>query len=726
MLNEILLLKEKQNSIKEFCSNVRQGIPSAIFGVNDSFKNYLVSVLDLPVLYVVKDFITAEKTVKQIEEFSNKKAIFLPASDELLLANKAFSKDRLYQRICALDKLDDADVLVVTPETLIQSLPKSIDSFTLKVGDTLQIENVVKDLILFGYTRVESVESKGTFSLRGDLLDIYPIDSEFPIRVDFFGDEIENIKKFNVENRKSEGLLKEIKILSSALFNFKNDDINALYKIALDKSDITSKEQEVRRDTILSDLKLAIDNFDLDGMSILSPLSVDRTDIFGRLKKDTVIIFDESKRLNEIVTLNQKEFIERYNSLYKAGEIFEFAKYNLLDVDEVLLKIKNFNLTAVQTLTTAIPFFNPLKIVNPQVSAIANYHLDFKEIFTDVDRWLKCKYRVVIYTEDIKRAQKLSGEFSENGILSTINGDKLSGVNIISKKVSNGFVFHEEKVVIIGCDNLYAKRKEEKKLKSKNKGFFTAPEIGDYCVHETHGVGRVLGNKKISTTEGTKDYVAVEYYAGDVLYIPVEQMDILTRYLGSEKTPRLSKIGGGEFERVKRRVIESIKKMSFDLKKLYSERKAVKGFKFESLEELESAFISRFPFDSTVDQLTADLEIKADMESDGVMDRLVCGDVGFGKTEVAFRAVFRAIANGKQAVLLAPTTILTEQHFNTANERFKDFGIRVAVLNRFKSEKEQKVILEKLKNGEIDFIIGTHRLLSRDVEFHDLGLLVLD
>ena len=726
MLNEILLLKEKQNSIKEFCSNVRQGIPSAIFGVNDSFKNYLVSVLDLPVLYVVKDFITAEKTVKQIEEFSNKKAIFLPASDELLLVNKAFSKDRLYQRICALDKLDDADVLVVTPETLIQSLPKSIDSFTLKVGDTLQIETVVKDLVLFGYTRVESVESKGTFSLRGDLLDIYPIDSEFPIRVDFFGDEIENIKKFNVENRKSEGLLKEIKILSSALFNFKNDDINALYKIALDKSDITSKEQEVRRDTILSDLKLAIDNFDLDGMSILSPLSVDRTDIFGRLKKDTVIIFDESKRLNEIITLNQKEFIERYNSLYKAGEIFEFAKYNLLDIDEVLLKIKNFNLTAVQTLTTAIPFFNPLKIVNPQVSAIANYHLDFKEIFTDVERWLKGKYRVVIYTEDIKRAQKLSGEFSENGILSTINGDKLSGVNIISKKVSNGFVYHEEKVVLIGCDNLYAKRKEEKKLKSKNKGFFTAPEIGDYCVHETHGVGRVLGNKKISTTEGTKDYVAVEYYAGDVLYIPVEQMDILTRYLGSEKTPRLSKIGGGEFERVKRRVIESIKKMSFDLKKLYSERKAVKGFKFESLEELESAFISRFPFDSTVDQLTADLEIKADMESDSVMDRLVCGDVGFGKTEVAFRAVFRAIANGKQAVLLAPTTILTEQHFNTAYERFKDFGIRVAVLNRFKSEKEQKVILEKLKNGEIDFIIGTHRLLSRDVQFHDLGLLVLD
>ncbi len=245
-------------------------------------------------------------------------------------------------------------------------------------------------------------------------------------------------------------------------------------------------------------------------------------------------------------------------------------------------------------------------------------------------------------------------------------------------------------------------------------------------MHEVHGIGRVLGSKKISTTEGTKDYVAVEYQGGDVLYVPVEQMDILTRYLGGEKRPKLSKIGGADFEKIKKSVKESIKKMSFDLKKLYGERQASEGFAFTADGELEKAFASAFPFEETPDQIAADKDVKADMTSGKVMDRLICGDVGFGKTEVAFRAVFRAIANGKQAAMLAPTTILTEQHYNTAAERFKDFGVRIAVLNRFKTAGEQKKIITDLKDGKIDFVIGTHRLLSGDVAFKDLGLLVLD
>ncbi len=241
-----------------------------------------------------------------------------------------------------------------------------------------------------------------------------------------------------------------------------------------------------------------------------------------------------------------------------------------------------------------------------------------------------------------------------------------------------------------------------------------------------HGIGKVLGSKKITTLDGTKDYVAVEYAGGDILYVPVEQMDILARYLGGEKKPKLSKIGGQDFERVKKSVKESIKKMSFDLKKLYGERQEMKGFPFKCDEELESAFDAAFQFEETADQISADRDILKDMSSSKVMDRLVCGDVGFGKTEVAFRAVFRAVANGKQAAMLAPTTILAEQHFNTAKERFKDFGVKIAVLDRFRTAKEQKKILDDLKSGELDFIIGTHRLLSKDVQFCDLGLLVLD
>ena len=726
MLEKLYQLKNRTNSVSEFCEYVRQGIPSAVFGVNESFKNFLLSQVDSPIVYIVKDFISANVAVEQIYEFSGKNAVFIPAKDEILMTGRAFSKERLYERLTAISQMENADVLIVTPETIMQIFPKKLDYVEFEIDKEKDLYKTVSELVSLGYLRVESVESKGCFSLRGDVLEVFPIDAELPFRVDFFGDTIENIKKINPETRKFEGVEKSFKALQANEFCFTGDDLNKALEFAKSTSKIVDKAQETRRNILLDDLRVAISNKDLDILSVFGVLSKDATDFFSLIKKDSVIIFDEAKRLYDLAEFYQKEFLERFSSLERAGEVFSFSVDNLLSLEKIKEKSKEFRLSALQTLTTTIPFFNPLKIVNPNISGVANYHLDFKEIFTDVDRWVKTGYTVLMLTEELKRAEKLSFDFSTMGIASSINGNLLSGINIVSQKLSSGFIFHEEKLAVIGSGNLYAKTKVEKKSVTKKKGFFSAPETGDYCVHEVHGVGRVIGNKKISTTEGTKDYVAVEYHGGDVLYVPVEQMDILTRYLGSDKSPRLSKIGGGDFEKVKQRVVESIKKMSFDLKKLYSERTAVKGFEFQSESELEQAFLSDFPFESTLDQVEADEQIKQDMESDKVMDRLVCGDVGFGKTEVAFRAVFRAIVNGKQCAMLAPTTILTEQHYNTAVERFKNFGVKIAVLNRFKSAKEQRQILQALKNGDIDFIIGTHRLLSKDVEFKDLGLLILD
>ncbi|MBQ9756517.1 MAG: transcription-repair coupling factor, partial [Clostridia bacterium] len=449
--------------------------------------------------------------------------------------------------------------------------------------------------------------------------------------------------------------------------------------------------------------------------------------LFDLLGEHTVVIIDEPQRVYEIAELNQREFEERFKSLYSDGAFFSFQSENFSGLENLIENIKKHRVCGMQNLSTAIRFFNPLKIINPQCGGVIDYQLDFKEVFTDIENWVRTGYSVTVCTATAKRADDLRYELSIRNLGSSINSDKpLGGIQISTEKLSRGFIFHEEKAVLLGSGNLYAKPTVQKRLKSKKQVFFSAPETGDYCVHETHGVGRVLGSKKISSTEGTKDYVAVEYAGGDILYVPVEQMDILTRYLGSEKKPRLSKIGGKDFERIKNNVKESIKKMSFDLKQLYRERDEMKGFKFQADDELQKVFESSFPFEDTPDQALANEDIEKDMTSGKVMDRLVCGDVGFGKTEVAFRAVFRAIINGKQAVMLAPTTILAEQHFNTACERFKDFGIKIACLNRFKSPKQQKQILESLKKGEIEFIIGTHRLLSKDVEFKDLGLLVLD
>ncbi len=726
MLNKLLALKNRENSLSEFCSSVRQGIPLAVFGVSEAFKHYLTSLLDEKVLYVVKDMISAHSALKAFNEIAGKTAVIIPPKDELLLMSKAFSRDNSYARLSALDSIKDVDVVITLPQTLMQTAPKKLYSLVLEKDCDYEQERAVKELIKLGYQRVDTVSSVGTFAVRGDILDVFAINYKNPYRIDFFGDSVEAIKEYDVETRQNLGYVNSIKILQSTEFIFAEDDVNSFKKILHDEIESSNKGQRQRRRELLDDIELLLETKSYDRLDVLGVLSKDCATIFDLLSRETVVVFDEPKLINEVANLNYAEFNERYKSLLDGGEVFSFADKNLMDTESLKKGLNKFRLVAMQALVTAIPFFNPLKVINPQNSGVADYQLDFKEVFVDIDNWLKSGYSITVCTGDVKRADKFNFELSMHGIASAIETDgELRGVDIRLQKLERGFVFHEEKAVVIGSGNLFAKASSTRVRKAKQT-FFSAPEVGDYCVHETHGIGRVLGNKKISSTEGTKDYVAVEYYGGDILYIPVEQMDVLTRYLGSDKKPRLSKIGGKDFENIKKRVKESIKKMSFDLKKLYQEREESKGYQFTNDEELQGIFESKFPFEDTPDQIIANEDIKNDMTSTKVMDRLVCGDVGFGKTEVAFRAVFRAIADGKQVAMLAPTTILTEQHYNTAIERFKDFGIKIAVLNRFKSAREQDKIIRDLKTGDIDFVIGTHRLLSKDVAFKDLGLLVLD
>ena len=727
MLDKVLQLKNNKNSVNEFLDCVRQGIPSAAFGVTDAFKNYLVSVVPDKVLLVVKDGVTAHLSAEGITELSGKKVVIIPPRDELLLNSRAFSKESTYARIKALAEIKDASVVIATAETLMQSCPKRIERLTFTKDIECDQEKAVQSLVKMGYARVEATASAGTFALRGDILDVYPINLENPVRIDFFGDTIESIKEFDAETRQSLGFIDTVSVFQATEYLLDEEDVNVFKGAITNDLKTTDRERKIRLRVLADDMEIALENQNADVLMPLSVLSKNSGYIFDYLTKDTVVIIDEAKRIYDVALLNETEFNERYKSLYQAGEVFSFASANFSGVEKLTDKIKEYRTVALQALSTAIPFFNPLKIINPACGGVADYQLDFKEIFTDISNWLKTGYRVVVCTANLKRAENFNFDLSGNGIASSINTDsQLQGVLITTEKLSRGFIFHEEKIAVIGSGNLFSKPISARKLKTKKQAFFSAPEVGDYCVHETHGIGRVLGSKKISSTEGTKDYIAVEYSGGDVLYVPVEQMDILTRYLGGEKKPHLSKIGGKDFENVKRRVRESIKKMSFDLKRLYQERDESKGFKFTSDQELQAVFENAFPFEETPDQAAADKDIESDMTSGKVMDRLVCGDVGFGKTEVAFRAVFRAIVNGKQAALLAPTTILTEQHYNTALERFKDFGVKIACLNRFKTPKQQAQIIDKLKKGEIDFVIGTHRLLSKDVGFYDLGLLVLD
>ena len=410
------------------------------------------------------------------------------------------------------------------------------------------------------------------------------------------------------------------------------------------------------------------------------------------------------------------------------GEAFSFSRYQLADKQDFLAELAARRSLALQTFASRSYFFEPLKIYNFHSSPVGRYLNGFVNLVTDLKSWRADGYRVMLYCGNSSRAQKMREMLSDEYIDASVLPEKLSafkGVAVLQSELGHGLILHENKLVVIGTGDLYTKSPVSKRIRRKRNDLFTSPEIGDYAVHETHGVGKIVGTKKIETTDGTKEYIALEYRGGDVLYVPVEQMDILSKYMG-EDSPSLSKIGGAEFERVKQRVKASLKAMAFDLKQLYAERSEKHGFVFSPYPEMMEEFENAFEFEETPDQLASAEEIKADMCSPKVMDRLLCGDVGYGKTEVAFRAAYLCILNGKQAALMCPNTILCQQHFENAVRRFSPFGVNVEVLNRFKSPAEQDKVLARVKNGEVDLLIGTHRLLSNDVKFKDLGILILD
>ncbi len=726
MLEKYLKFSRGDNSVKEFADSIRQGMPLAVFGVADPFKSYLITELESPILLVVKDNLTAELFATLIGEMSSKRVTVIPPKDETLLINKAFSKESVYARVCGAYKISGSDVIISTLPALMQSFSKKIQMLSVNKGEEYDLAEITSKLISLGYKRVESVENKGAFAVRGDVLDIYPVNADECYRVDFFGDSVESIRAYDAETREKKGFTDGFIALQAVDTVFTDIELSEILRVCKAELKTADKERKTRLQNIYDDLSVSVENKDYDALKVFGSISERTVDITELLPSDTVVVYDEAKRVMDSAELSYTEFKERYSSLYKAGSTFSVTKNNMLSTEDIIGKLGAYRQCALQTMTTAIPFFNPLKIITPSSGSVANYRLDFKEIFSDIRNWQKNGYSVLICTDSAERAENLIYDLSAKNIFSSVYNGNLNGVVITSEKLTAGFIYHEAKTVVIGSGNLYAKPIATRKIKSKKQAYFTAPEKGDYCVHETHGIGRVLGSKKITTTEGTKDYIAVEYSGGDILYVPVEQMDILTRYLGGEKKPKLSKIGGKDFERIKRNAKESIKKMSFDLKKLYEERSALVGYRFNTDEEMQSVFDDAFEFEETPDQVTAIEEITSDMISGKVMDRLVCGDVGFGKTEVAFRAIFLAVMNGKQVAMLAPTTILCEQHFNTAVERFKGFGIKIACLDRFKTSAQQKAIISELAEGKLDFVIGTHRLLSKDVKFKDLGLLVLD
>ncbi len=733
MLKDYLKPENLGNELAEIGRDIRGGNPSAVFGVNFAEKCLIASSVGLPVLYIVKDGLYGAKIAEELTALSGERAVYLPAKDDVLLYKSAFDRTSLFARLNALYAIKNgAKFIVTTFQSLLQLFPRDIPTIKIRKNEVYDIGGIVNKLVKFGYRREEFADDRATFALRGDILEINPVNGEYSYRVDFFGDEVESVFKFYGEDRENKTAVTEFEIIAATDVIVRDDEVEDI-KLALRKSLAKFGTLAVRDDArkLVNDLEEKLDGGVPCGeLQFVMPLVKDVTDDFTTyMPTNTLVVYDECKMLVDGLTATLKDHSERLLTLGRAGKIFDFSARQLSDYQNLIKRLNSFREVAFQNITTSINFFNPLKTYSLRCSPVARYTANFEAIYNDVKNWKFGGYKVVICCGNDKRAESLSDELYARGCM-CVRGDNAelkNGVAVVTSYfLPSGLIYHSAKLVLIGTGDLYIATKENKRIKRKRGDLFQAPEVGDYAVHEVHGIGYVKGVKRITTQEGSKDYVAVEYLGGDTLYVGVDQMDKLTKYMGGGEKPKLNRIGGKEFERIKERVKASISEMTIDLKKLYKARKEKRGFAFSADDAFSEEFDEAFEFEPTEDQIQSIAEIKADMESEKVMDRLLCGDVGFGKTEVAFRAAFKAIADGKQVALVCPTTILCEQHYRAAKKRFENFGVRIESLNRFKTPAQQKKIISDLADGQISFVIGTHRLFGSDVKFHDLGLLVLD
>lgn len=715
--------------ISSLGENVRLGTPTAAFGMSEQHKYLTCAALPDKILYIASDGQTARRAHAAISAFSGGECALLTAKDEVILYKDALSRDSLFNRLKALSMIDDVRVIVADIEAVMQPVPAKTKKLEIRVGEEYDYQSLPQMLVSMGYAREYAPDSRGSFAVRGDIVDIFSINCENPVRIDFFGDTAERIRPYDGVSGDRLDEIEKIDIVAATDAVFTQEDLNRVEKIIsseLKKMPDVAAYERARKiaDDLISKMQLGAP---FAGASYVMPLLENTRTIFDIIAPDTLIVFDECKLIEDRMTGVFREHEERVKELKKGGEAMDFSVRQLISPEDIKEYFKKFRNLALQTFASSTRFFSPLKTLNARSTPVPGYLNSLPQFIADAKNWISGGYRVLVYAGGADRCARLMDELTNQYLPAYPAPDRLEalrGVGVTADELEHGLVLHECKLAIVGTSDLFIKR-PAKKIRKKRGDMFVAPEVGDYCVHEKHGIGRITGTQKIETTDGIKEYVAIEYKGGDVLYVPVEQMDCLSKYVG-EESPPLSKIGGADFERVKERVRQSIKKLAFDLKELYAERAAKRGFRFPENTVMMEEFENAFEYEETPDQLLSIEEIKGDMCSEKVMDRLLCGDVGYGKTEVALRAVYLCVLGGKQAAIMCPSTVLSEQHFNTAVQRFADFGVRVDKLNRFKTPAQQEKTLKALKDGDIDLIIGTHRLLSDDVKFCDLGLLVLD
>ena len=685
--------------------------------------------------------------------FFDPSVVYYPAKDVLFYQSDIRGNLLTAERISALRAIHENEqvTVITTFDALMNTMPRDAQVWDsvlhIAQGDTLDLDALVEQLVRMGYERQYQVDNIGQFALRGGILDIFPLTEENPVRIELWDDEVDTLRTFDVESQKSIENIEKLVVYPACELVLSTEEkaegIRRLLKEAEAFSDKLRKEMKTEEAyRALSQAKeLAQEWEELSetaGMdAFLSYFCRERWSLLDYFDPaDTFVFFDELSRSAERGRQTELEFSESMKQRLEMGYILPGQMNELFGYKEIMGRLEKYSCCAVSALDIKTCGLKSNGQFGIHVKSVSAYNNSFELLVKDLERYKKNGYQVILLSGSRTRAKRLADDLMAEGLNAFYSEDydhevKPGEIMTGYGKIKKGYEYPMLKFVVISESDIFGGEKKKKKRKRIYEGekiaSFTDLNIGDYVVHESHGLGIYRGIEKIEVDKTEKDYIKIEYAGGGNLYILATQLEQIQKYAGAgAKKPKLNKLGGQEWNKTKSRVRGAVKEIAEDLVKLYAVRQNEQGFAFGTDTVWQKEFEEMFPFEETEDQDLAIAATKADMESTKIMDRLICGDVGYGKTEIAIRAAFKAVQDGKQVAFLVPTTILAQQHYNNFVQRMKDFPVNIDLLCRFRSSAEQKKTIEKLKKGQVDIIIGTHRLLSKDVVYKDLGLLIID
>ncbi len=738
--------------------HLRRGeTPVLVTGCTPVQKAQFMYALGEPYRYrliVAEDDLKAKLLFEDYREF-DPDTVYMPDKDLIFFSAGVQGNATLRERMSVLRRIAETQenggrlTVVTTIRTgleRLQPISEILKSrLTVHKDAELSLTELTARLTEMSYRRVDQVEMAGEFAVRGGILDVFPISQDNPYRIEFWGDDIDDLKVFDAASQRSIESVDSVTIYPAVELVLSEEEREAGLrrmerdaKATADKLDAEKKYDEAHHLRVTA-AELADNIRYLPGSvnlgAFIDYFKKDTASFFSFFpKEDTVVFLDEPTNMEENAEAAVAEYTESMTARLAAGSLLPGQLRALNDNRKVFAELASRRTVALATFVVRDPLIDYVHQYDLGVRAISSYAKNLESLAKDLSSFKKKGYRILLVCPSHTRAKNLVRELEEYGVISFYTEDPARVVGerevmIVYGKLRGGFEYPLIRFVVITESDIFGRARTKAEPKKSNRKALDYHELsnGDYVIHENNGVGIYRGLTQITTDGVTKDYVKLEYEGG-VCYVPATGLDVLQKYADADvdKKPKVNRLGGSEWTKTKARVQKSVNNIAQELIQLYAARASKKGFAYSPDKEWQREFEELFPFEETDDQLRAIADTKRDMESERIMDRLICGDVGYGKTEIALRAAFKAVLDGKQVAVLVPTTILAQQHYNTFTQRLMDFPCRVDMLSRFRSKTEQDKTVADIRKGMVDIVIGTHRLLSKDVQFKNLGLLVVD